>query len=55
MTTTAEPNRIQSCHVFDSLQDKFETERRGCMDVKGKGSIDTFYLVGRRGQVMSCD
>jgi adenylate cyclase len=30
------------------LQDEFELEPRGTVTIKGKGAIETWYLVGRK-------
>jgi len=42
--------RIQVTRAtYDLLEDEFELERRGTVPIKGKGEIETWYLVGRRG------
>jgi adenylate cyclase len=44
------PGRIQITGVTrDQLGDAFETERRGLIEVKGKGDMETWFLLGRRG------
>jgi class 3 adenylate cyclase len=49
LETSAPPGRIQvSDEVAVGLGDSFELEARGPIDLKGKGSTNTFYLVGRR-------
>jgi class 3 adenylate cyclase len=48
LETTCEPNRIQvSRDVADALGDRFRLEPRGEVELKGKGSIATWYLEGR--------
>lgn len=49
METTDVEGRIQVPHdVYERLNDKFLLEERGDVDVKGKGVMHTWYLVGRR-------
>lgn len=49
MESTDEEGRIQVPHdVYRRLRDRFDFEERGEIDVKGKGSMRTWYLVGRR-------
>jgi len=44
------PNRIQVTRAtYELLRDDFELEHRGTIEVKGKGKMETWYLVGRRG------
>jgi class 3 adenylate cyclase len=41
--------KIQTTHtVFDLLQGEFVFEKRGKIDVKGKGILETFFLTGRK-------
>jgi urea transport system substrate-binding protein len=50
LETTSEPGRIHvSAAVSDRLADRFVFEARGAVDLKGKGSAETCFLVGRRG------
>ena len=43
------PGRIQvTAEVRDALAEAFTLKRRGLVDVKGVGPIETFFLVGRR-------
>lgn len=49
METTDVEGRIQVPHsVYERIRHSFEFEERGDVDVKGKGVIHTWYLVGRR-------
>jgi adenylate cyclase len=49
LETTAPPDRIQvSAAIASGLGDAFELEPRGSIELKGKGSTEVFYLVGRR-------
>lgn len=51
MESTSQPGRIQvSDAVRVRLQDDYEFEERGAVEMKGKGSMNTWYLVGRREQ-----
>ena len=49
LETSAPPGRIQvSAAVAAGLGDAFELEPRGAVELKGKGSTEVFYLLGRR-------
>jgi len=50
LETTSEPGRIHvSADLALRLQDAgFAVERRGIVDLKGKGPTETYWLVGRR-------
>ena len=49
MESTGIPGRIQVTKAtHDRLEDAFEFEARGLVAVKGKGEIETWFLVGRR-------
>jgi adenylate cyclase len=48
MESTGVPGRVQvTTEARDRLADQFEFERRGMVDVKGKGQVETWFLVGR--------
>lgn len=54
LETTAPASRIQvSAMVAAALGDDFELEPRGVVELKGKGSTQAFFLVGRRGAAMA--
>ena len=43
------PGRIQVTQAtYELLRDEFELERRGTVSIKGRGEIETWYLIGRR-------
>ena len=45
--SSGEPGRIQiSAITHQLLGDEFECQARGMIEVKGKGSMNTWYLVG---------
>lgn len=49
METTDEAGRIQvSQETYERLRDKVVLDKRGPVEVKGKGRIVTWLLVGRR-------
>ena len=49
MESTGVPGRIQvTAATHDRLQNDFEFEPRGLVEVKGKGEIETWFLIGRR-------
>ena len=49
MESTGVPGRIQvTTEARDRLADQFEFERRGLVEVKGKGQVETWFLVGRQ-------
>lgn len=51
METTGAVGRIQVPEtVYQCLKDHFELEERGTINVKGKGVMHTWYLVGRKPQ-----
>ena len=51
MESTADVGRIQLPQsVYQRLSNRFVYEERGEVDVKGKGVMRTWYLVGRNGQ-----
>ena len=51
MESHGTPGQIQVTRAtYELLKDDFELERRGTVDVKGKGEIETWYLVGPRAE-----
>jgi adenylate cyclase len=51
METTGEPGRIQvTRQVVDALQDDYYFEPRGQIQVKGKGLMETWFLLSRKEQ-----
>jgi class 3 adenylate cyclase len=51
MESAGTPGRIQVTRAtHDLIEDEFVLEPRGKVAVKGKGEIETWYLVGRKNQ-----
>ena len=49
MESQGTPGRIQITQAtYELIRDEFECERRGTVEVKGRGQMETWYLVGRR-------
>jgi len=49
LESTSEPGRIHvSADLAKRLQSSYVLEPRGVVDLKGKGGLETFFLVGRR-------
>jgi guanylate cyclase len=49
MESHGTPGRIQITEAtYELLRSEFECEPRGTVDVKGKGEIQTWYLLGPR-------
>jgi guanylate cyclase len=50
MESHGTPGQIQVTRAtYELLKDEFELESRGTVAIKGKGDVETWYLVGRRG------
>jgi adenylate cyclase len=50
MESQGTPGQIQVTRAtYELLRDEFALERRGSVSIKGKGDVETWYLVGRRG------
>jgi guanylate cyclase len=50
MESHGTPGRIQITRAtYELLADEFECEPRGPIAVKGKGEIESWYLIGPRG------
>ncbi len=49
MSSLGQPGNIQvSESTYELLQDLYEFDRRGKIEVKGKGKMTTFFLLGRK-------
>jgi guanylate cyclase len=49
MESQGEPGRIQiTQNTYELVKDYFDCERHGCIEVKGKGPMDTWYLTGEK-------
>jgi class 3 adenylate cyclase len=47
MESQGTPGQIQVTRAtYELLKDEFELERRGTVPIKGKGDVETWYLVG---------
>ena len=56
MESQGTPNRIQITRAtYELIKDEFVCEPRGLVSVKGKGEMETWYLVGSRGAVDGVD
>jgi adenylate cyclase len=54
MESHGTPGQIQVTHAtYELLKDEFELEPRGPVSIKGKGEVETWYLIGRRAVVSS--
>jgi class 3 adenylate cyclase len=50
LEATSEPNRIHVSETFAAqIQDRFRLMSRGAAELKGKGLVETCFLLGRRG------
>ena len=50
MESQGSPGQIQvTSATYELLRDEFELEPRGTVPIKGKGDVETWFLVGRRG------
>jgi adenylate cyclase len=50
MQTQGTPDRIQVTRsTYELLKDEFVLEPRGTIEIKGKGDMETWYLIGRAG------
>jgi PAS domain S-box-containing protein len=51
MESTGIPGRIQTTsHVVQLMKDHFSFEKRGMVHVKGKGEMETYFLIDRKKQ-----
>jgi guanylate cyclase len=49
MESQGTPDRIQITRAtYELIKDEFDCEYRGTVPVKGKGDMETWYLIGRR-------
>lgn len=50
MEATGEPSRIQvTARTYRRLRDRYRFERRGRIRIKGKGEMETYFLLGSEG------
>jgi len=56
MESQGTPGRIQITQAtYELLKDEFDMQPRGTVEVKGKGSMDTWYLIGPRRSATQAD
>ncbi|MBR0719679.1 adenylate/guanylate cyclase domain-containing protein [Bradyrhizobium liaoningense] len=56
MESTGVPGQIQvTDEVYEGLKNDFSFERRGLVDIEGKGEMQTWFLVGRKASVAPVD
>ena len=50
MESLGVPGRVQVTHAMaERLDESFDLEARGSIDVKGKGPTPTYFVLGRSG------
>lgn len=55
MESQGEPGRIQVTESsYEILRDRYHFERRGTLDIKGKGWMNTYWLLGKRAESDEC-
>jgi adenylate cyclase len=56
MESTGIPGQIQvSDEAYERMKNDFNFERRGLVDIKGKGEMQTWFLIGRKSSVAVVD
>lgn len=54
MQTQGKPGMIHvTSRVFQALRNRYELQPRGSIDIKGKGTMETYFLVGPRDQTQT--
>lgn len=49
MESQGEPGRIQvAASTYERLCDRFRFEKRGTIEIKGRGAMETYWLLGRK-------
>ncbi|MEM9542666.1 MAG: adenylate/guanylate cyclase domain-containing protein [Cyanobacteria bacterium P01_E01_bin.42] len=49
MESTGEPGKIQVTEIiYEKLSDRYLLEKRGTMEIKGKGAMVTYWLLGKK-------
>jgi class 3 adenylate cyclase len=47
MESHGQPGKIHCSEtVYEKLSNFYKFERRGAIDIKGKGKMDTYFLIG---------
>ena len=56
MESQGTPGRIQITQAtYELLKDEFDMQARGTVEVKGKGGMETWYLLGLRHSATQAD
>ena len=54
MESTGEAGKIQVApETYELLTNRFDLEERGVIEVRGKGQMRTWFLIGRKKQLLS--
>ncbi|WP_228053782.1 adenylate/guanylate cyclase domain-containing protein [Nodosilinea sp. LEGE 07298] len=55
MESSSEPGQIQvTAATYERLKDLYQFEKRGCISVKGRGEMETYWLRGHRPESLFC-
>ncbi|WP_072016292.1 adenylate/guanylate cyclase domain-containing protein [Leptolyngbya sp. KIOST-1] len=55
MESSSEPGQIQvTAATYERLKDNYRLEKRGCIAVKGRGEMETYWLRGHRPDSLFC-
>ncbi|MBD2109733.1 adenylate/guanylate cyclase domain-containing protein [Nodosilinea sp. FACHB-13] len=55
MEASSEPGQIQvTAATYERLKDRYRFERRGCIAIKGRGEMETYWLRGHRPEALFC-
>lgn len=55
MEASSEPGQIQvTAATYERLKDSYRFERRGCIAIKGRGEMETYWLRGHRPEALFC-
>ncbi|MBE9157703.1 HAMP domain-containing protein [Nodosilinea sp. LEGE 06152] len=55
MESSSEPGQIQvTAATYDRLKDHYRLEKRGCISIKGRGEMETYWLRGHRPEALFC-
>ncbi len=55
MESSSEPGQIQvTAATYERLKDHYRLEKRGCIAIKGRGEMETYWLRGHRPEALFC-